>query len=126
MADILKKGLLTAVGTASFAVEKADKLLKDIKKQGLINTKDAKSLIKKLSDEAMREKNRIQKIIKSELKKQTKKAKPLVSKGKKAARNTVSKAKTKAKKAVSKATKKIKVAQKRGKKIVRKAAKRLS
>ncbi|GAI37028.1 unnamed protein product, partial [marine sediment metagenome] len=37
MVDIIKKGLLTAIGTASIAAEKADKILKDIKKKGLIS-----------------------------------------------------------------------------------------
>ena len=52
MADIVKKGLLTAIGTASIAASNADKILKSISKKGLITTKDAKRLVKKLFKEA--------------------------------------------------------------------------
>ncbi len=40
MAGIIKKGFLTAVGTASIPAEKADNILKEIVKKGLISTKD--------------------------------------------------------------------------------------
>ena len=92
MTDIIKKGLLTAIGTASIAAEKADKILRDIRKKGLINTKEARSLVRKLTEEAERERKRIKKIISAELKKQIKKTKPIVRKGRKVARKAVSKA----------------------------------
>lgn len=114
MEDMLKKGLLTAIGTASIAAENADKILRNVAKKGLISTKDARNLVKKLANEAEREGKRVQKIISAELKKQVKKTKPIVREGKKA---------------ISEAAKTIKKAQKsaekRGKNLVRKAAKRL-
>ncbi|MBU0629033.1 MAG: hypothetical protein KKC75_07635 [Nanoarchaeota archaeon] len=118
MADIIKKGLLTAIGTASIAAEKADKILKEVVKKGIISTKDAKILVGKLAKEAEASSKRLQKIISEEITKQANKTKPMVNKGKKTA-----------KKAFSKATKKIssaqKTAEKRGKGIVKKAAKKL-
>ncbi len=114
MADIIKKGLLTAIGTASIAAKKADKIMKGISKKGLISTKDARGLVKKLIKEAEREKKRVQCIISEELKKQIKKTKPIVGKGKKAV--------SRVSKRVKKARKR---AEKRGKQIVRNAARRL-
>ncbi len=136
MGDILRKGLLTAIGTASFAAKNADKILRGVAKKGLISTKDARSLLKKLVIEAEREKKRVQKILSDELKKQVKKTRPTVGKGKKAisrakgkGKKAIYAAKRKGKTAVSKAGKRVRSAQrtaeKRGKDIVRKAAKRL-
>lgn len=121
----MKKGLLTAIGTASIAVQKADKILKEAAKKGLINTKDVRSLVNKLIKEAQREKIRVKQILAEEFKKQARKAKPVVNKGKRA----ISKVKNKGKRAISSARRKVKkaqrIAEKRGKKAVRKAAKRL-
>jgi len=42
MADIIRKGLLTAIGTASIAAKNADKILRTIAKKGAYKTlKDA-------------------------------------------------------------------------------------
>ena len=118
MADIIQKGLLTVIGTASIAAEKADCILKDIAKKGIISAKDAKILVGKLAREAELSGKRLQKILSEELSKKAKKAKPLVNKGKKAAR-----------KAISNAAKRLssaqKIAEKRGKGIVIKASKKL-
>ncbi len=125
MADIIKKGLLTAIGTASIAVEKANKILSDIKKKRLISTKDAKNLIKRLVAEAERERKRINVIISEELRKQAKKAKPVVREGKIAAKRAFSNTKKKAEKTGRKVKKAQRTAEKRGKGVVRKAAQRL-
>lgn len=114
MEAIIKKGLLTAIGTASIAAGKADKILRSVAKKGLISTKDARSLVKKLANEAERESRRVQNIISAELKKQIKKTKPIIKEGKQAI--------SKAGKTIKKAQK---TAEKRGKNLVSRAAKRL-
>ena len=113
MEDIIKKGLLTAIGTASIAAEKADKILKDVAKRGLVTSKEARSIVKKLVKEAEKGQKRLQEIISAEIEKSLKKAKPILKEGKIAA-----------KKAVSTAKKLQKTAEKRGQSIVRKATKR--
>ncbi|MEA2036629.1 MAG: hypothetical protein U9O94_03920 [Nanoarchaeota archaeon] len=114
MVDIVKKGLLTAIGTASIARDKANKILSGISKKGLISRKQATTLVKRLARDAEKEGKKIQRIISAELKKDVKKARPLVKKGKSAV--------SKAKKNIKKASIRV---EKRGKKVVRKIARRL-
>lgn len=125
MGSIIKKSLLTAIGTASFAAANADRILKVVAKKGLINTKDARGLIKKLVDEAEREKKRIKNIIAIELKRQAGKAKPIVNKGKKKVKKAVASARRKVKSARKGVQRAQRTAEKRGKKIVGKAVRRL-
>ncbi len=125
MGRILRKSLLTAIGTASFAATNANKILKVVAKKGLISTQDARSLVSKLVKEAEREKKRVKKIIAVELKKQAGKAKPIVRKGKKKVKKAVASAKRKAKIAKRGVQKAQRNAEKRGKKIVGRAARKL-
>jgi polyhydroxyalkanoate synthesis regulator phasin len=110
----LKKSIITAIGTASLAAEKAEKTLKIIAKKGIITTKEARSIVNKLVKEAKLETKRIDKLLKQELKRSTGRTKPIIGEGKKLAKK------------VYKGTKKSlknarKAAQKRGNMIVKKA-----
>jgi len=109
---IIKKGLLTGIGAASIAAEKAEKIVKMVVAKGLISRKDGAGLVRKLITEAERERKRIEKIVSSEVGKQIKKTKPFVSKGKKIVRKGISKARSSVRKA-------RRIAEARGKKILR-------
>src|SRR3989338_8664168 len=119
MEDKLKKSLLTAIGAASIAAGKANKVIGELAKKGLISTKESRALAGKLIKEAEIAGKRVEKIFSAELKKQVRKAKPIISKGKKAAKEAISATKKTIKEAQ-------RTAEKRGKSIVKAAAKRLS
>ena len=75
------KALLTLTEKAtSFAEKRVRKELGALTKSGLISKKDAKHALKLAAKEAKREQHRIRKFIEAELKRELKKAKPLIRK----------------------------------------------
>ena len=95
----VKKALLTAIGVASIAREKAEKIAKDVVKTGILSKKETKRLVEGFLKKAESESVRIHKILKSQV------------------GSVAAKAQKRGKKIIKKAAKKY---NKKGKKILRK------
>jgi len=76
----LKRIIQAAARIAEFAEAKAKKELYYLRKSGLVSRKEAKALLNAVLREAEQEKRRIKKFIEAELKRELRKAKPLVKK----------------------------------------------
>jgi hypothetical protein len=80
MAGNLEKVLKVVAKTAIFAEQRMKKELDALAKSGLISKKDAKQALKLAVKEAKSERERFRKFIEAELKRELRKAKPLVKK----------------------------------------------
>lgn len=59
----IKKVIYTAIGAASIAAEKAEKMARQVVKQGIITRKEAMSLVKELSLEANKQRKKLQSVV---------------------------------------------------------------
>lgn len=80
MAGNLEKILRIAAKTAIFAEQRMKKELDALVKSGLISRKDARDALKLAVKEAKSERERFRKFIEAELKRELRKAKPLIKK----------------------------------------------
>ncbi|MBI2138445.1 hypothetical protein HYU13_02565 [Candidatus Woesearchaeota archaeon] len=94
----VKKVIYAAIGAASIAAEKAEKIARQIAKQGVVSHKEAMGMVKELTSEANKQRKRLQGIVVRQLAK------------------AGSKAEKRGKKIVGKAAR---MAEKKGKKILR-------
>lgn len=69
MNDLIKKGLLVAVGISALTKERAEKLAKDTIKRGEITQKEGKAFVKKLISQSLREQQRFKKELGGQFKK---------------------------------------------------------
>ena len=61
MSDLIKKTILTGLGVASLTKEKAEKLVKDLIKEGEVSKGEGSKLVKELLKKAKENKNAIEK-----------------------------------------------------------------
>ena len=115
-----KKILKYSAKIASLTKHKVEEEVKKLVKANKITTKEGKIIAYKLLKELKNQKDRVEKFIIAELKKEIKKSKPYIKKGKKIAKKTGSAVKKKAK---SVAKKVLKKAESKTKKAARKVAK---
>ena len=76
----LKKIISASNKIVDLVQAKLRKEVKALAKSGVINTKEARQLLKAAAKEAQRERKRVQAFIKAELKRELKKAKPKIKK----------------------------------------------
>lgn len=69
MKDLIRKGILVAVGITVLTKEKAEKIVKDMVKHGDVKQKEGKALVQKLVKQSMSEQKRIQKELGGEFRK---------------------------------------------------------
>ena len=91
----VKKGLKLGLGLASFAKKEVEKNMGSFTKAGNISSRAAKRVLSKVIGEAKKDGMKLEKLLILEIKKEARKAKPLVKK-------MVGKAKSRVKKAVKK------------------------
>lgn len=73
MKDLIKRFAYIGIGAASLTRKKAQKAVKVLTKEGAITANQGKSLIKKLMNEANKERKKLENILINEAKKEIKK-----------------------------------------------------
>ena len=120
MDGLIKKGLLVGLGAVSLTRAKAQKIINELVKKKIMSRGDGIALLKKVLKEADNERKRIKDILTKEVKRELKKAKPLIDKakiipaktekiGRKVARKIINKAYNLAQKKLIEAVKKIRL-----------------
>ncbi len=79
MKDILKKTILFGLGLGAITRDKANSLVKDLKKKGYLNEKEGKKLVNDIVSESLRTQKKIQKSVEEQVKKAMKSS-PLATK----------------------------------------------
>ncbi len=74
MKEIVKKSFLLGLGAASITKAKAEKIARELAKKGAVNTKDRRQLVRRVLEEANKERKRVQSLVKKEADRIIKKA----------------------------------------------------
>lgn len=69
MNNLIKKGVLVAIGITALTKEKAEKIVKEMVKQGEVTQKEGKALAQKLISQSMAEQKRLRNELGGEFKK---------------------------------------------------------
>lgn len=68
MNSILRKALLFGIGSVSLTKEKAEELVKELKKKGQLSEKEGRRLVKEVLQRSLKEQKRIQGIVENAVK----------------------------------------------------------
>ncbi len=116
-----KKLVSLGVKAARITQKEIAKEVNEMAKSGVISRKEAKELVSRITAEANLERQRLQNFVRQEVKKEMKKAKPLIAEAKQRARKAAMRAKPKLRRIAKKA---MAEARKGAKKAVSKAARK--